>query len=79
MRKAEATMGVSPQKMMRPMYDCGAFVDWCSAEAVDEMIMEPIGAAKMGGRTFTRNPIDTAPLSFGRPTIFAAVGTERAQ
>ena len=70
---------MSAQNIMSPTYACGAFVDWCSLEAVEEMIMDPMGAAKMGGRTLTRKPMDTAPLSLGRPTILAAVGTERAQ
>jgi hypothetical protein len=62
-------MGVSAQKIMRPKYDRGEFVLMSSFEAVRAIIMEPIGAAKMGGRTFTRNPMDTAEPSFGIPIV----------
>jgi hypothetical protein len=38
-------------------------------EAVSVMILEPIGAAKIGGTTFTRKRIDTADPNFCMPAV----------
>ena len=69
MRKDADKKDAHAQKIMRPPYAPGVCWLMPAFAAVRAMIMDPIGPATMGGRTFTRKPIDTAAGSFSMPIV----------